>query len=289
MRHCITQILKRMKKHYSFIVALLLTSAIPDMHAEMEFVDLGLPSGTLWANMNVGASSEEEGGLFLSWGETEAKTDYSWATYKWCDGTQSIMTKYVVDEQYGQVDGKTVLDPEDDAAATGENIGSPTIEEFNELLDKNNCTWTLETINDRKGARVTGPNGNSIFLPACGFMTGTRLSTNNTAGCFWTNTLTTTQARYYYNAHVVRVGISRTSISIDARDHNGAGFVPRNYGYNIRPVKHSTGSSGIDNIADDNATPVKYYSITGVETATPSKGLNIAICSDGSIRKIIVK
>lgn len=278
-----------MKKHYSFIVSLLLMSAIPDMHAEIEFVDLGLPSGTLWAKMNVGASSEEEGGMFLSWGETQSKTDYSWATYKWCDGTQSIMTKYVVEEQYGTVDGKKVLDSEDDAGASGESIGSPTIEEFNELLNKNYCKWSLETINERKGARVTGPNGNSIFLPACGFMTGTRHSSDNNAACFWTNTLTTTQARYYYNAHVVRVGITRSGISIDARDHNGAGFVPRCYGYNIRPVKHASESSGIDNVADNKANPVKYFNITGVETLSPSKGLNIVIYSDGSVRKIIVK
>ncbi|MDE7397446.1 MAG: hypothetical protein K2M98_06945 [Muribaculum sp.] len=278
-----------MKKYYSLIAALLLLSSTSNMQAQVEFVDLGLPSGTLWANMNVGATAEHETGYYLAWGETEPKADYSWATYKWCDGTQSIMTKYVVDEQYGQVDGKTVLDNEDDAGVSGENTGSPTIEEFNELMDKNICTWTLETINDRKGARVTGPNGNSIFLPASGFMTNTRLSTDNSAGCFWTNTLTTTQARYYYNAHVIRVGITRTGISIDSRDHNGAGFVPRNYGYNIRPVKRTSGSSGIDNVTADNSVPVKYYSITGVETSSPSKGLNIAVYSDGSTKKIIVK
>lgn len=254
------------------------------------FVDLGLPSGTLWANMNVGASSEEDPGDYVGWGEVDGgKSDYSWDTYKWCNGTQDIMTKYVVDPAYGQVDNKTVLDIEDDIAAVEEFAGSPTTVDFEELLNKDNCTWELETINGRKGARVTGKNGNSIFLPAGGFKTGTRHSTDNSAGCFWSNSLCTTQAKYYYNANVMRFGVSRNNtISIDPRDHNGMGFVPRNYGYNVRPVKH-TKTSGIENVEVSDAKIIKVYNLNGMELSEPAKGLNIVVYSNGVTKKVLVK
>lgn len=277
-----------MKKGYLFLsaLALIATSAT----AQIQFVDLGLPSGTLWANMNVGAQSEEEVGTYVSWGETEGKSAYSWADYKWCDGTQSIMTKYVVDATYGTVDNKTVLDAEDDIATTvAPGAGSPTIEQFAEILDKNNCTWTAETINNRKGARVTGPNGNSIFIPAGGFWSGTRLSSDNSAGCLWSCELKYDPARYYYNANVIRFGMSRSGgVSIDARDHNGAGFVPRNYGYNVRAVKQAP-TSGIDDITTSEVTVARIYNISGVELAEPAEGLNIVVYTDGTTKKIIVR
>ena len=272
-----------MKKFYTLLSALSFIAS--GVSAQTQFVDLGLPSGTLWANMNVGAQSEEEVGTYVGWGETESKTTYSWATYKWCDGTKNIMTKYVVNEEYGTVDNKTVLDPEDDLATTiAAGACSPTIEQFNELLDRNNCTWTAETINDRKGARVTGQNGNSIFIPAGGFYSEARLSSNNSAGCLWTIELKYDPARYYYNANVLRFGISRSGgISTDARDHNGMGFVPRNYGYNVRAVKKN--SSGIDNVQTSNPEIVKIYNLSGVELAKPAKGLNIIVYSDGTTEK----
>ncbi|MCM1021966.1 MAG: calycin-like domain-containing protein [Muribaculum sp.] len=253
----------------------------------LEFVDLGLPSGTLWANMNVGATSIEDPGTYVGWGEIYGKNDYSWATYKWCNGTQNIMTKYVIDSTYGEVDNKSVLDADDDLATT---VGgtSPSSDQFNELLDKNNCTWTVEIINDRKGARITGNNGNSIFVPAGGFMTGTRLSTDNSACCLWTNELTTSAARYYYNGNCIRIGFTRTNtISTDSRDHNGMGFVPRNYGYNVRAVKAAT--SGIEDIESTDATVVKVYNVNGLELKQPAKGLNIVVYSNGTTKKVLVK
>lgn len=278
-----------MKKFYTFLstLSIIATSA----SAQVQFVDLGLPSGTLWANMNAGAQSEEDPGAYVGWGEFEAKdAAYSWATYKWCDGTQSIMTKYVVNEEYGTVDNKTVLDAEDDiATAVDPAASSPTMEQFNELLDKNNCTWTAETINDRKGARVTGNNGNSIFIPAGGFRIDTRTSSDNSAGCLWSCELKYDPARYYYNANCIRFGISRTgSISLDARDHNGAGFVPRSYGYNVRAVKKAQ-TSGIADVTVREATVAKIYNVSGAELSAPAKGLNIVLYTDGTTKKVIVK
>ena len=86
-----------------------------------QYVDLGLPSGTLWATCNVGANKPEEPGDLYAWGEIETKDVYSWETYKWCDGTEckvtnKTLTKYCDRGGYGILDGKISLDPEDDVA-----------------------------------------------------------------------------------------------------------------------------------------------------------------------------
>ena len=133
-------------------------------------VDLGLPSGTLWADRNIGADSPEACGDYFAWGETEPKDYYDYSTYKWCNGSAYTQTKYCTDSTYGTVDNKTTLDLEDDAAYV--NMGSewrmPTLSEQQELLD--NCTWTWiwATQNGLNGYKVTGKNGNSLFLPAAG-------------------------------------------------------------------------------------------------------------------------
>ena len=93
----------------------------------VEYVDLGLPSGTLWATCNIGASSPEDYGYYFAWGETEpydengGKTTFNWSTYKWCNGDYNKITKYCDNSSYGNngfTDGKTELDPDDDAAMT---------------------------------------------------------------------------------------------------------------------------------------------------------------------------
>ncbi len=134
-----------------------------------EPVDLGLPSGLKWASFNLGATKPEEYGDYFAWGETEPKADYSWATYKWCMGSKNTLTKYCTRSEYGYngfTDEKTVLDPEDDAAHVilGGNWRMPTKEEQDEL--RNKCSWEWTQVNGVNGQMVTGPNGNSIFLPA---------------------------------------------------------------------------------------------------------------------------
>ena len=128
-------------------------------HKGHEYVDLGLPSGLKWATCNVGANSPEEYGDYFAWGEVEPKESYS--TYKYHDG--SNFTKYTGSD-------KTVLDPEDDAAHVnwGGAWRMPTRAEQEELY--NNCTWIWTTQNGVNGCKVTGPNGNSIFLPAAGYI-----------------------------------------------------------------------------------------------------------------------
>lgn len=127
-----------------------------------EAIDLGLPSGTLWASCNVGATKPEEYGDYFAWGETTPKENYSWETYKWCDGSSENLTKYNLN------DNKTELDLVDDAAYMnwGGRWRMPSLDQINELI--NNCNWEWTKFNGISGRKVTGPNGNSIFFPAAG-------------------------------------------------------------------------------------------------------------------------
>ena len=157
-----------------------------------EWVDLGLPSGTLWATCNVGASSPEEYGDYFAWGETAPKAVYNLSTYKWCNGSYNTLTKYCTSSFYGDngfVDNKTELDPEDDAAYVnwGENWRMPTCDQQTELRTK--CTWTWTTQNGVNGRLVTGPNGNTLFLPAAGGRYDSSLDPAGSWGDYWSRTL----------------------------------------------------------------------------------------------------
>lgn len=152
-------------------------------------IDLGLPSGTLWADRNIGADSPEGYGDYFAWGETTPKSTYNWSTYKYCKGSYDTMTKYNNNSSYGTVDNKTVLELSDDAATAnwGSNWRMPTHEEHEELNTK--CTWTWTTRNGVKGYKVTGPNGNSLFLPAAGSCYDSSVSLVGSGGCYWSGSL----------------------------------------------------------------------------------------------------
>ena len=192
---------------------------------EPEAVDLGLPSGLKWASFNLGATKPEEYGDYFAWGEVEPKTDYSWSTYKWCKGGFGQLTKYCNSSSNGYngfTDNKTILDPEDDAAAV--NLGGgwrmPTNAEQDEL--RSQCTWTWTTQNGVNGRLVTGPNGNSIFLPAAGYMYLTNLSNVGSDGYDWSSSLSD-------GAHAAYdVGFN----SSDVDWYNGFRYI----GHSIRPV-----------------------------------------------------
>ena len=164
-------------------------------------IDLGLPSGLKWASFNLGASKPEEYGDYFAWGELDPyyssqdpltwkkgkEAGYYWASYKWCMGSIDTMIKYCSNSIYGYngfTDNKTVLDPEDDAASV--NLGNkwrmPTDAEWTELMDQ--CSWTWTTISGVNGRKVTGPNGNSIFLPAAGYWDRTSLIDVATFGLY---------------------------------------------------------------------------------------------------------
>lgn len=145
------------------------------MTAQDSCVDLGLPTKTLWATMNVGANTPIEYGTLFAWGETSQKQGaYDWTTYRWSDGYNDvlklpILTKYCTNSNYGNVDGKYILDQEDDAAAVNWGAGwkMPSKKQFSELI--NNCRWVWTSMYNGNGWIVTSKiNGNAIFLPAAG-------------------------------------------------------------------------------------------------------------------------
>ena len=175
-----------------------ITFVVSDAASNYKAVDLGLPSGTLWADRNVGADAPEAYGDYFAWGETEPKDYYYWDSYKWCNGSSSTMTKYCTSSSYGTVDGKTTLDLEDDAAYV--NMGSewrmPTKSELDEL--RNNCTWTWTTQNGVPGKKVTGPNGNSIFLPAAGYRRYSSLDYAGSYGNYWSSSLYWSDPNFAY-------------------------------------------------------------------------------------------
>lgn len=156
-----------------------------------EYVDLELPSGTLWATCNVGAKKPEEPGYHFAWGEVTEKNTYSWNNYKWCKGTTDTMTKYCTESKRGTVDGLSELVPEDDAAIVfwGKDWKTPNKEQLAELYDKNLCTWTWTTMNEMGGYQVTSKkNGKSLFLPAAGYI-GDKAIEVGEDGYYWSTTL----------------------------------------------------------------------------------------------------
>ena len=145
------------------------------------YVDLGLPSGLLWATCNVGADTPEDYGDYFAWGETQPKSVYNWDTYQYYDGNN--LTKYTGS------DGLATLLPEDDAATAnwGNGWRMPTQTEWQELLD--NTTSTLTTQNGVYGRLFTASNGNSIFLPAAGWRRNSSLDYAGSYGYYWSSSL----------------------------------------------------------------------------------------------------
>ena len=141
--------------------------------SDIKAVDLGL--SVRWASVNLGARTETESGYFIAWGELAPKQGrYDWESYKWClqvnenNRDNSKFSKYVTDSKWGEVDGKTRLDLEDDAAHEfmGGDWHIPTPEQFQELVD--NCSFENVWLNGHTVMKATGPNGNYIYFPHSG-------------------------------------------------------------------------------------------------------------------------
>jgi hypothetical protein len=190
------------------------------------YVDLGLSSGTKWAICNVGANSPSEYGNYYAWGETTTKTTYSWSTYRYCKGSSSTMTKYCDNSEYGNngfTDDQTTLLTSDDAAKANWGIGwrTPTTSEMNELF--NNCTFIWTTLNGVNGCLLTGPNGNSIFLPAAGYRDGSEINNTGLYGYYWENSLV---PNYSFAAWRILIRSSGSNFSL----------LNRSFGLSVRPV-----------------------------------------------------
>ena len=196
----------------SMVIAFLVflsTTIFYSCETKHEYVDLGLPSGTKWATCNVGANAPEEYGNYYAWGEISTKTTY----------TENNSKTY--GENISDISGN----PDYDAATAnwGDEWRMPTYAEMKELDEK--CSWTWTTEKGVNGFKVTGPNGNSIFLPAAGSY-GTELEGVNN-DCFY---LTSTPDVEIGNCCAYRLfycsGIS------DGLNSGG-----REFGYSVRPVK----------------------------------------------------
>ena len=150
-----------------------------------KYVDLGL--SVKWATMNVGATTPEDYGDYFAWGETSTKSTYVWGNYFDTNDVGNTFTKY------NNEGGKTVLDPEDDAAHVnwGGSWRMPTLAEWQELID--NCTWTLTTQNGINGYKVTsniaGYTDRFIFLPAAGNRYDSDLYDVGFKGLYWSSSL----------------------------------------------------------------------------------------------------
>lgn len=191
------------------------------------YVDLGLPSGTLWATCNVGATAPEESGYYFAWGETEPKDSYSWSNYKYCYQIGEALTKYCFNSQFGLnhfTDNLTTLKPEDDAATNnwGNGWRTPTKEEFEELFHNTTKQWVLQ--NGMVGYLLTANNGNSLFFPSAGRMMEQRLLDFAAYGHYWTKNLSE------YNSQKAVRFVGSTTYFSDIE-------IERYHGLSIRPVR----------------------------------------------------
>nr|WP_314773299.1 hypothetical protein [uncultured Porphyromonas sp.] len=210
----------------------------PPSTEEVEYVDLGLPSGLKWASCNLGATSPEQPGDYYAWGETEPKERYDWDSYKQsksvtnADGTSYYnLTKYCTDAEKGLdgfTDGKTQLEPVDDAATV--KLGSPwrmpTEAEIEELVE--GCTWTKEKVNGTPCLRATSKaNGKSIVVSVSGFMSGMTNDTRGTMAAFWASTLSSREG----DRGVAFFELGKETFSPEV------GYGLRFLGFPIRPVR----------------------------------------------------
>ena len=179
-------------------------------------VDLGL--SVLWASCNVGADSPEEYGGYFAWGETTTKSDYSSST----SITYGLSISAL--EYRGIIGADGQLAPAYDAATVnwGDDWRMPTLDEIEELIDR--CTWEWTSVNEVNGRLVTGPNGNSIFLPAAGYRNGADVFHRGSNGFYWSATL---DSRYSTSS-------AYCLYFYDGNDDWGSPY--RGYGLAVRPV-----------------------------------------------------
>ena len=184
-----------------------------------QFVDLGLPSGLLWARTNVGASSPSDDGDYFAWGETKSKSNYDFNSYKWAAGSDHFYYYY---SKYNSSDGKQTLDDlYDDAASLNWGLlrcFMPESSAFEELYNECDWTWTGD------GYLVTGPNGNAIFFPASGYRDEEVLVQHGSCGHYWSSS----RHRWYeFSAHC---------LDFNSGVVTPTAYNPREYGFTVRPV-----------------------------------------------------
>ena len=179
-----------------------------------EWVDLGL--SVMWATCNVGASSPSDYGDYYAWGETTIKQSFTE------DNSRTYEIDYV-----GDISGSSCYDVA--TAKWGIGWRMPTQEEFEELVDR--CDWQWISLDGHSGCKVTGPNGNSIFLPAAGWKYGISIEGINENAYYWSSTYCDDYFKqrafnlhfYYYGYNMI---YSNYYVTADYRF----------YGFSVRPV-----------------------------------------------------
>ena len=197
-----------------------------------DYVDLGLPRGTLWATCNVGADTPEGYGDHVAWGETQPKAVYTDSNYLYTHGGYFEFTKYCTKPEFGYngfTDNLKTLQPSDDAATVnwGEGWRTPTINEWIELVTK--CSYTFTTRNGVNGCVFTGRNGNSIFLPVRGRIGDDKSSIEDDIGNYWSSSLNKGWPVYAKGFQFI-IGFDDCDIYND---------FSRCAGYSVRPVRVS--------------------------------------------------
>lgn len=197
-----------------------------------DWVDLGLPSGTKWATMNVGANSPSDYGSYFAWGETRPKSSYHYENLRYCisgDEWYNVkFSKYVTDSMYGNVDGKKELDLSDDAAYVywGSGWRMPSVAQIDELVS--NCTTEWTTMNGKWGRMMKSlKNGKSIFLPAAGYWNDSGY--RDSIGGYWSRSL------QWGGSRSTSSGYSAYFFSFALHSCNRSS-TPRFLGLSVRPV-----------------------------------------------------
>jgi uncharacterized protein (TIGR02145 family) len=200
-------------------------SKMEDENAVHDYIDLDLPSGTKWAKCNIGAIKPESYGQYFAWGETMAKTNYSWSTYKYCNGSQESLTKYCDGSGYGLngfTDQLKILQASDDAATAnwGADWRTPTKSEWEELYENTTNKWS--TLNGVTGRLFMAKNGQSLFLPAAGNCNNDKLDRTGPRGLYWSSSYRYDIQAWYFH--------------FDSGNYYLNGSY-RYYGFTVRPVR----------------------------------------------------
>ncbi len=236
--------------------------------ADVEAVDLGLPSGLKWASCNIGANKPEDYGNYYAWDELTPKDNYSWSTYKYANGDYNKLTKYCNNTSFGDngfTDAKTTLDLEDDAAYFnwGGTWRMPTSADIDELLGNCDCTWTDNYNSTGIAGRIVKSknNGNSIFLPAAGSRSGTSTEDVGSDGRYWSSSLSEeypADAWYLYFS-------------------SGSCYRNRNFrycGWSVRPVCKTSSTSNSTTFSSNSYVTLTLYA-DGCDSA------NVIRCNTG--------
>ncbi|MBR5984621.1 MAG: hypothetical protein IK025_13000 [Bacteroidales bacterium] len=209
-----------------------------------EWVDLGLPSGTLWATCNVGANTSEAYGNYYAWGETTTKPSYS-------------------ESNYTYTDDPVTLPPSADAATVnwGDGWRMPTKEMAIELV--NNCDVARVVRNGISGWLLTGPNNNSIFFPAAGsYINGDPWY----HGLYWTSSIYTNNMTSAWNIELFNDG-----------SYIGMYHTERYDGLSVRPVcGNDTPTSALPVVQTNDVTNVTTNRATVSGTVVSDGGANVS-------------